>query len=59
MGDRHFYYMSTGSEYGYWQLDDRDQEVYGWGDYYNGGYLYSAADLSDLDGSCWGWSGGE
>lgn len=54
MGNHHFYHLSSG----YWQLDNRDQEVVGFGDYYRGGYLSSTAELSELDGNCYGWSTG-
>ena len=36
MDDRHLYYFPPG----YWQLDDRDQEIDEFSDQYNGGYRW-------------------
>ena len=54
MGDRHLYFLYNN----YIQLDDRDQEVVGFSDLYNGGYVsgYYTGDISELDNDCYSWS---
>ena len=54
MGDRHLYFLGTS----YIQLDDRDQEVVGFSDLYNGGYEWGSftEDITELDNDCYYWS---
>jgi len=50
MGDQHLFYLPIDEESGWWQLDDRDQEVEGFDDYYNGGYSYGfIGEISELN----------
>jgi len=54
MDDRHLYFLGTS----YIQLDDRDQEVVGFSDLYNGGYEWGSftEDITELDNDCYYWS---
>jgi len=55
MGDRHLYYLPEV----YWQLDNRDQEVVGFSDLYDGGYKFDenfTGDINEINNNCYEWS---
>jgi len=56
MGDKHlFYYPHDWSNGGWWQFDDIDQEIEGFGDFYAGGYGFGedlVGDLSEINDDC-------
>jgi len=55
---KHLYFITEN----YLQLDNRNQEETGWGDYYNGGYEFTgtfAGDMTEVDDDCYEWSNGD
>ena len=54
VSDRHLYFLGTS----FIQLDDRDQQVVGFSELYNGGYEWGSftGDISELDNDCYNWS---